>query len=508
MQWTFSWPTAKGNLKRAARYEAHGKLRQAFRAYARAARTGSAEAAFRVGRTYLEGRVVPISRADAARWLERAAGHGHVEAQVLLAELLLQGLIQSSGAPQRAGPSGRLFEANAIAKPDHPAALRWARLAAEAGSPEGQVLLAHVLSRGPEPLRDPAAAREWYRRSAAGGSAHGALGYALAIADEPGREREAAYFVKQAADRGLPAAQFLFGRLTEQGVGMPSNPQAAAELYRQAAEGGHTEAQAYWGGLLVDGRIVAQDPVSGESWLRRAALAGHAEAAARVGQIYAAPGPLPPNYAEAAIWLERAAHAGHGGAARSLGLLYLRGAGVPRDSEEAVYWLRTAAGAGDRQARDHIAKLVIDGQGSSDDLAKVVAWFREAADAGDHFAEFNYAICLARGLGVPRDDTEAAAYLRRSSRHVPAARYWYGLMLCEGRGVTRNLVKARRHLRWPRRLARRRQPQRWVKWLSTAVGDQAIRSGPSRYSARQPPVAMPPRSSPWVFLLPADTGKR
>jgi TPR repeat protein len=60
-------------LRLAARLRKHGRERPAFDVYAKAARTGSAEAAYQVGRGYLEGKVVPISRISAAHWLEQAA---------------------------------------------------------------------------------------------------------------------------------------------------------------------------------------------------------------------------------------------------------------------------------------------------------------------------------------------------------------------------------------------------------------------------------------------------
>ena len=88
-------------LRRAMRLIEQGDAKQAFPLLARAARAGIAEAEFRVGRCYLEGAGVPPSRAEGARWLERAANQGYVEAQAQLATLALHGLTHGSryGAP-------------------------------------------------------------------------------------------------------------------------------------------------------------------------------------------------------------------------------------------------------------------------------------------------------------------------------------------------------------------------------------------------------------------------
>src|ERR1700748_2337730 len=79
-------------LRKALRLIEQGNGKQAFPLLTRAARAGIAEAEYRVGRCYLEGTGVPPSRVEGARWLERAANQGYVEAQALLATLALQGM--------------------------------------------------------------------------------------------------------------------------------------------------------------------------------------------------------------------------------------------------------------------------------------------------------------------------------------------------------------------------------------------------------------------------------
>src|SRR5580704_14056727 len=77
----FSSPAAA--LRRALRLTEQGRGVEAFPLLTRAAKAGIAEAEYRVGRCYLEGASVPPSRREGARWLERAAVQGHVEAQSL-----------------------------------------------------------------------------------------------------------------------------------------------------------------------------------------------------------------------------------------------------------------------------------------------------------------------------------------------------------------------------------------------------------------------------------------
>ena len=79
-------------LRRAVRLSEQGKAAEAFPLLTRSAKAGIADAEYRVACCYLEGAGVPASRIEGARWLQRAAGHGHVEAQTLLGGLCVHGL--------------------------------------------------------------------------------------------------------------------------------------------------------------------------------------------------------------------------------------------------------------------------------------------------------------------------------------------------------------------------------------------------------------------------------
>ncbi len=410
-------------LRRAARYRERGRAGDAFRLLSRAARAGVAEAEFQVGRCYLEGAGVPVSRVDAVRWLEKAGLHGFVEAQALLATLHLHGAVAKPGQ----GGTRSVFASNqGSADPDHAEAARWARMAAEKGSAEARALLGYLLTSGPEPLRNLDEAREWYRKSAEAGSPQGALGYALALGQVQGDEehnRTIVGWLKKAAAAELPTALFLLGEITDRGFCVEPDRAAATAFYRRAAERGHRSGQARYGLALMQGIGVPANPTDGESWLRKAALAGDPEAAALVGDLYAKGGPLPPNYAEAAMWFRRASEAGHKGAARALGMLYLTGAGVPRDQREAAHWFRISAEAGDARARVDFANLVRQGAGGADDALRAREWFEQAAASGDLVAAFNLGVCLAEGVGIERDDRKAAEWLRRAADGVVNAQY-------------------------------------------------------------------------------------
>ena len=362
----FASPAA--SLQRAVRLSERGRQAEAFALLAYAARAGIVDAEYRVAQCYLEGSGVPPSRAEATRWLNRAATHGSVEAQVLLSVLCIQGLAVDAISDSAGGKAASLFDGDRPAGPDFESAAKWARMAAVAGSPNGQALLGYILTSGPQSIRDLDEAHQWYERSAAAGCPQGHLGYALSLArraTDGNAFRQVAEQLRRAAAAQLGSAVYLLAVLTEDGRGVECDPARAAQLFREAAEKGHCAAWVRWGLKLIEGRDVELDLVAGEGWLRKAAHAGSPEAAALVGDLYVRSGPLPPNYTEAAMWYRRAAEAGHPAAARALGSLYLMGAGVPKDDEEAARWLRLAAAVGDAKSQVDLANLVTRGAGQT-----------------------------------------------------------------------------------------------------------------------------------------------
>ena len=411
---------------------------RAFALFAAAAEAGDAEAAFKVGEYYLDGKAVLGQPAEAARWYRRAAEAGHLGAQVRLAQLHLLGL------PEDAADLGAgLFESVKPIGVDYGAAMRWAKRAADAGVPDAQAIVGYILSSGPEELRDPDAALKWYRESAQGDCPQGRLGYALMLmlrADTAAAHDE----LVLAAAAGVPKAHYLLGAEAERGVGTASDDAKARYHYTIAAEAGLASAQTRLGLLLIEGRGGPADLLNGESWLRRAALSDDIEAAALLGDIYSRGGELPPNYIEAAHWFRTAAERGHKSAARALGTLYLTGAGVARDPDEAAVWFKHAAEAGDPEAQASLATLLQTGAASTvvQDPPPVHEWFARAAEQGDLIGAFNYAVCLAEGIGLPRNDQQAARWLKYAAEGVVDAQYWYGRMLAEGRGVAKDDAEA------------------------------------------------------------------
>ena len=421
-----------------------GEWSKAFQLFARAAKAGLVEAEHLVGRCYLDGSGVPVSRREATRWLDRAAAHGSAEAQVLLAVMWLQGVAVADD--RDAGLAFSVANQGEMSEPDFRAAYKWAKIAAQAGSAEGQALLGYILVNGPDDMRDENEAFGWYERSAAKQCPQGHLGFALLLAARSGSaetESQIVHHLSAAASAELASAMYLLGRFLEQGRGVQRDPERAAKLFKRAAERGHPEAQFHWALRLMSDEIDQHNQAEAETWLRRAANSGHTEAAIRLAELYLRGSGAPPNYSEAAHWYRVAAEKGDPSAARALGSLYLTGRGVARDEQEAARWLRLAARSGDAASQADYANLMLQGLGRASDQSEVASWFASEAKAGDLVAAFNIAVCLAKGVGVLKDELTAAQWLRRAAEGGPEAQYVYARFLAEGHGVPPDLEGAR-----------------------------------------------------------------
>ena len=90
---------------------------------------------------------------------------------------------------------------------------------------------------------------------------------------------EAAHWYRSAARQSYARAQLALGRLYEIGKGVPgSSYPAAAHYYRLAAEQGADEAQYRLGSLLYRGAGLPEDLAQAQNWFALAAKQGHKEA--------------------------------------------------------------------------------------------------------------------------------------------------------------------------------------------------------------------------------------
>jgi uncharacterized protein len=226
------------------------------------AERGEAKAQSALARRYLYGDGVDADRTEAHAWSLLAAEQGDAEGQFLLSIL------------HRDHPGSR---------GDLEASNRWLVLAAEQGHAWAQFYLGLRHEKGEGVPQDDALALAWYQKSAKSGKTVGAQ---MALA--------------HAYSAGV--------------LGLPKDDREAARWMRLAAEQHQFNAQYEYGMMLSEGRGVAKDPVDAASWLRKAATRGERRAMRALAHAYRDGIGVPKSRVEAYAWMSNATNSGEQGA--------------------------------------------------------------------------------------------------------------------------------------------------------------------------------------------------
>ena len=129
----FGSASPEDELARGLKAHERKDYKAALEAWLAAARTGHADAQYRLGRLYDLGQGVVRNVVDAVGWYRQAADQGHGEAQARLAEIYYYGCGQPKGIVPTDEALSVLFPKGLKIEQDYKEALRWARAAAEGG---------------------------------------------------------------------------------------------------------------------------------------------------------------------------------------------------------------------------------------------------------------------------------------------------------------------------------------------------------------------------------------
>lgn len=232
----------------------------------------------------------------------------------------------------------------------------------------------------------------WYGKSAAGGSARGAMLYAaeldneeLGDPDKAARWYEIAWpALKREAKSGSADACRLLASAHYAGWGVPEDEAKSIEMLKRAAELGHL-------GAMFDLGLHLWDVPDRTEEQRQEAIR---------------------------LWRHAADHGGIG--AYHLGVQYAIDEDMPIDYAESLRYYGIAAENGNTEALYNIGVMHQIGEGTTKDVARGAAIIVRAAESGDSGAMF----CLIRGynygyFGFPVDPEEAAHWQRRYDADRP-----------------------------------------------------------------------------------------
>ena len=164
---------------------------------------------------------------------------------------------------------------------------------------------------------------------------------------------------------------------------MVDRDEAAAQLIDKAKKGDRY-AQYLIGRLYQDGPVLIPDGVEARYWFDQAARQGHVSAQYGLGKLLLSDDPEVRDTELAIQWLEYATHHGSDLAAYRLGKEYFKGEIVKRDITKAAKYLTQSAEAGNQYAQYALGKLYLDKQ----DGEQAHYWFTQSAAQGNEYAQF------------------------------------------------------------------------------------------------------------------------
>jgi TPR repeat protein len=186
--------------------------------------------------------------------------------------------LQTRGAPETESEThfrlGVRYAKGEDGLQDYSEAVKWYRLAAEAGHAGAQRNLGLLFASGTGVPQDFTEAEKWLRKAAAQGQVGADFADAIISLAKRDAQRERPKEISEpltnAPPKENPITQYQRGLQYAKGDGVIQDFTEAAKWYRLAAEAGYAEAQKKLGFLYATGKGVPKDDAEAERWLRQA----------------------------------------------------------------------------------------------------------------------------------------------------------------------------------------------------------------------------------------------
>ncbi len=348
---------------------------KAFDAALAQAKQGNAQAQATVAAAYLSGNPIKQNAALAVDWYLKSAAQGYAPAAYELAQLYLVGeqverdiasgvsYLKLAAAKKHAGAQyslGRLYQTGTDGLPQHEGqAVWWWLWAAQNGDEQAQSALEQTKADNPELLQQVQAVFEQEQQAVTDGAA--AFWAAQAYQQGKWVEADAAQalaFLEKAAEQKHPQALFALFEMYSQPNGLvPVNEEKGLEYLQQAAEAGLPQAQYEVGQRIYQVAQTPQEYQVAWQWFELAGQQQYAPAIYMSG-IMRMQGLA--GKADAVLALanfQQAAEQGYADAQYVLGQSYWYGAGVKPSKSQAVKWLKLAQENGNGQAAELLNEI-------------------------------------------------------------------------------------------------------------------------------------------------------
>ncbi len=391
------------------------QYKEAFEYYKLAAEVNNAEAQYRLGCYYYNGKGTESDYSEATKWFRKAVEQGYAPAQCFLGycfefgvgvqqdnttavDLYFKASEQGFAAAQH--NLGLCYENGKGVLKDETAAIKWYCKAAKQGFASAQCKLGYFYNNGIGITKDSAEAVRWYRKAADQGYVLAQYNLGGCFANGCGVEKddvEAVKWYRRAAEQNHSSAQRSLALCYEKGEGVLPDDNEAIKWYIKAAEQGDNLAEkqllkiqditneigikkiTY--GYFADYRYYTREKrtVAVIDWTIKVIRNGYINAACHLGLFYDAIS----DFREAAKWYKIGAERNHGGAQYNLARLYELGIGVEKNLTESIILYHKSAEQGNANAQSSLAYHYRNGDGVAKDYDEAINWFIKSAKRED-----------------------------------------------------------------------------------------------------------------------------
>ena len=223
------------------------------------------------------------------------------------------------------------------------------------------------------------------------------------------------YFLKS-AEKGFPSAFSAVGDCYNSGRGTSLDEKKAIEWFRKGIDAGDTDSKVKIGRAYLYGWGVEKDQQKGFKIIEEASACGSSYADSEIGHCYLNGIGTKQNYGKALVFLKSASQIDIS-AKVDLGLMYLRGQGTPKDSKKGVQLIEEAGKTGDSYAQNMLAHLYKDGEGLPLNTSKATNLFQKSAKKGNPDSMYELGLTYYLGNGdTPKDRDLSIKYLKQAEQ--------------------------------------------------------------------------------------------
>ena len=213
-------------------------------------------------------------------------------------------------------------------------------------------------------------------------------------------EKKAAELYEKAANQGNIYAQYELGKMYEEGRGVEKNEKKAIKLYEKAANQGNTGAHIQLGQMYEEGRGAEKNEKKAIE--KYVSLINKGRSSKRYKESLERLKKMLQKESEEEDWIQILTDAY---AQIQLGQMYLEGRGVKKDEKKAAQLYEKAANQANKEAQFQLAQIYEKGRGVDKDENKAAQLYEKAANQGNRDALYCLGRMVYQGTGVQKEET-------------------------------------------------------------------------------------------------------